>query len=467
MLPIHHKIFCSVVFLVICCLVLSSSVSLPKFISRTKNIKPAKTNAEKRLRTNPLKSTIRNLAFWGKASHIYATYKVTQVRILRKQIWNRVARRDAAIANTTALMWAAQHEKNSERMIKLCLGLRGFYLKTGQFLGTRYDFMPSQYTKKLSTLHDSVPPLPADIIKKEIERELKGPVESYFTELDLDKPLGSASIAQVHRGIWRSTGEKCAVKVQYPNAESLMRGDLRNLRVLAEFLQRTELKFDVLSTIKELQKNIHNEFDFVNEAKNMAFMQAALKKPVPEVNLPRALFASKRVLVMTFVEGNNLGKLAEFRANKLDVLIPTFVKQRIGRKILDVLSKAWGEMIFNLQFFNSDPHPGNICLSPHSIGLLDWGQVKRIGDDMTYNFAQFIEAMNSRDQNRTCEAFLKLGVKVGNPAAKSSVEGIAVTMLDTRVMPGYDMDPFSPKNVRSTVCSAVSLLLLIVGVCRR
>jgi predicted unusual protein kinase regulating ubiquinone biosynthesis (AarF/ABC1/UbiB family) len=113
--------------------------------------------------------------------------------------------------------------------------------------------MPQQYTTKLSKLHDDVPPLGSAEIKKVLEKELGGPVEAFFDELDLDKPIGSASVAQVHVGIWKKTGEKCAVKIQYPNAERLMTGDLKNLRFLAEFLQRTELKFDILSAIKEVR----------------------------------------------------------------------------------------------------------------------------------------------------------------------------------------------------------------------
>jgi aarF domain-containing kinase len=225
----------------------------------------------------------------------------------------------------------------------------------------------------------------------------------------------------------------------------LLLGDLRNLRMLAEFLQRTELKFDILSSIKELQKNIHNEFDFINEAENIETMREYLKTSVPEVNLPRAIFASKRSLVMTFVKGQNLGKLDEFSHTK-SIFVPIWIKQRLGRKILDVISKAWGEMIFTHQWFNSDPHPGNICLNQHSIGLLDWGQMKRISNDATYKFAKFVQAMNSRHQNSTADAFLNLGVIVGNPQDKRSIEGLAVTMLDTRVMHGFDMDPFSPNN---------------------
>ena len=399
--------------------------------------------------TTPLRSITRNFNFWGRAGRIYATYKILQIRLRSRRLLSRIFLRDRINSTSIKDTWDQQHEINAQRMMNLCLGLRGFYLKTGQFLGTRHDFMPAQFTQKLSRLHDNVPPLPAEDIKHIIESELKGPLDKYFIDIDLEHPIGSASIAQVHHGRWKATGEKVAIKVQYPNAESLMKSDLRNLRMLAEFLQRTELKFDILSSIKELQKNIHNEFDFINEAKNMESMRESLKSAVPEVVLPRALYASKRSLVMTFVDGRNLGKLAEFAHNKMNILVPVWVKQQMGKKILDVVSKAWGEMIFNLQWFNSDPHPGNICLCKDKIGLLDWGQMKRLSDDSIYKFSRFIEAMNSRDQNRTVEAFLDLGIKVGNPERRNSVEGMAVTMLDTRVMPGYDMDPFSPNNVNT------------------
>jgi len=161
---------------------------------------------------------------------------------------------------------------------------------------------------------------------------------------------------KVHIGVWKKTGQKVAVKVQYPTAELLMKGDLRNLRTLAEFLQKTELKFDLLSSIKELQKQIVNEFDFRTEAANMDFMKQALKKAVPEVVLPQSIYASKHVLVMTYLDGSNLSRLAEFKDRGKSV--PLWIRRRIGRSLLDVLAKAWGVMIFDIKFFNADPHPG-------------------------------------------------------------------------------------------------------------
>jgi aarF domain-containing kinase len=259
----------------------------------------------------------------------------------------------------------------------------------------------------------------------------------------LKNPVGAASIAQVHVGVWRPTGEKVAVKIQYPNAERLMTGDLKNLRALAEFLQRTEFKFDMLSSIKELQKQIVNEFNFPLEAKNMDFMRNALAQRVPRVSIPRSLMSTDKLLVMTFVEGNNLCRLAEFK--KESKAMPLFVKQRIGRRILDTLAKVWGEMIFELRFFNADPHPGNICLGKR-IGVLDWGQMKRVSDDAAVKFSRMILAICTNDRDKICDAFYELGVRMTDPGDKQGTEFMALSMMDTRKIPGFSMDPFGPDS---------------------
>jgi predicted unusual protein kinase regulating ubiquinone biosynthesis (AarF/ABC1/UbiB family) len=285
---------------------------------------------------------------------IYGSYKTYQIKKLKSKL------KPSSNKNSTMTMtWDDVHEINSKRMINLCLSLRGFYLKTGQFLGTRHDFMPIQYIEKLSRLHDNVPPLNAKKIRNILKKELRGKIEDYFSSIDLDKPIGSASIAQVHEGIWKKTGEKVAVKIQYPGAAGKMKNDLRNLRVLAEFLQRTELKFDILSAIIELQKNIMNEFNFEREAKNMKIIGDFLAKKCPEVTLPKPVYFNKKVLVMTYVEGTNLGRIAEFKDTKT---IPALVKQNFGKRLFKTLSKVWAEQIFVLQMVNCDPHPYDLII---------------------------------------------------------------------------------------------------------
>lgn len=249
----------------------------------------------------------------------------------------------------------------------------------------------------------------------------------------------------MHRAIWKSTREKVAVKVQNPDAERLMTGDLKNLVVLAEFLQRTELKFDILSALKELQKQIKNEFDFVREARNMDSARKQLRLLAPTVCVPRSLFRSKRALVMSFVEGDNLGKLQEFNASSS--AMPSWLKKKAGleillkyylfimrypvstlalthisfgvagKRLLLTLAQAWGAQFFEMRMFHADPHPGNICVDwkglngrgRGAVGLLDWGQVKFVSDKLALDFAHMVEAINSQQQARIVDCLHRLG----------------------------------------------------------
>eukprot|EP00889_Picochlorum_renovo_P002607 jgi/Picre1/29637/NNA_005020.t1 len=142
----------------------------------------------------PLKKVQRTSEFWIRATSVYAGYKATQIRssLLRNVLgWS-----DERVEEE---VWAKQHEKAAEQMYSICVDLRGFYLKGGQFLGARSDFIPIQICKKLSLLQDKVPPMPKEQAQAAIEAELGTPLENVFEWIDLDEPLGSASISQVHK----------------------------------------------------------------------------------------------------------------------------------------------------------------------------------------------------------------------------------------------------------------------------
>lgn len=377
---------------------------------------------------------LRKQAFWKRAGRIFASYKAFQIR--QKLFPSK--------ANTSSdnqlqsrrwfslrlpCSWDELHELNSQRMMDLCTSLNGFYLKSGQFLSTRHDFMPLQYTSKLRLLQDSLlPQLDAGTAKRIIEDELQGPIEEHFSSLDLDHPIGTASIAQVHSGVWRASGQKVAVKVQQPGAAALMQHDLQELSKLAELLQHTDLQFDMLSAVQEMQRQVSGEFDFMQEAANMDSIGSKLK--TAKIIVPRSLLSSERVLVMSFVEGETLSRLAVKGSH---TSLPAAVRKQFGRRLLNNMAKAWGEQIFTLRVFHGDPHPGNICVTAEGqLGILDWGLVKTLSEGLCSKLAHMVLALHARDQDRIVDAFLALGMVVAHPEDKDSVQAIAVTMFDTR-----------------------------------
>lgn len=413
----------------------------------------------------------RKLRFWSKVVTIYGSYKAFQT----KRAFNRVFERLRNNSSSTAvdlpdLEVEKLHELNSERMLQLCLSLRGFYLKSGQFLGTRHDFMPPQYTSKLQRLQDDVPAMPAEDVQCILSGELGGEegIERAFSALDINSTIGCASIAQVHKGIWRETQQVVAVKIQNPDAQRLMARDLRNLRVLAEFLQKTELKFDILSAVKELQRQIHREFDFRLEAQNMGEVGSYLEGRLPGLKVPKAVFASKKLLVMTFLNGENLGKLATSAPSASTKRQgPSFFVRKVLYGVWRTLAEAWGMQIFELNRFHADPHPGNLLLDPahpQTIALLDWGQVKTLARPRVQALARLVLAMAQKNDSAIAENFRTLGVRVRYPDDENSITGLAITMFDTRNDVRFPADPFSSRSLlrRNSVLALPTDLYFLV-----
>eukprot|EP00177_Eucheuma_denticulatum_P007143 GFKZ01012980.1.p1 GENE.GFKZ01012980.1~~GFKZ01012980.1.p1 ORF type:complete len:215 (-),score=33.44 GFKZ01012980.1:718-1362(-) len=198
-------------------------------------------------------------------------------------------------------------------------------------------------------LQDDMPPMPESQARHVIEQELQrlGKTPAIFSSLDLGTVLGSASIAQVHRGALRDGNIDIAIKIQFPHMERIMLSDLANYRVLAEILQRTELKFDLVRPIQELAKQVAMEFDFEAEARGMTEIRGALRN-VRGVSVPEVIpgLVSRRLLVMTYLDGVPL--------TKLDGKLGDRAVRVLGRKVLRNLTDCYGKMILRDGFFQAD-----------------------------------------------------------------------------------------------------------------
>ena len=190
-------------------------------------------------------------------------------------------------------VWNAQHAKGARELAATITSLKGFYVKTAQIIASRRDLFPPEYTTALSDFTDNVDPLPAELLKAVVARDLlvRGEAfEDIFAEFD-EAPLGAASVAQVHRAVLTEKygGKEVAVKVQrvsslehpavpprgtvlvrfledhvsffrirfQPSIESKLMGDIANLKALAKtFRDSDALPLDYYTVFSELEKQL-------------------------------------------------------------------------------------------------------------------------------------------------------------------------------------------------------------------
>ncbi|KAL5183693.1 Protein ACTIVITY OF BC1 COMPLEX KINASE 8, chloroplastic [Glycine soja] len=414
--------------------------------------------------SNQFRPWQRSFQFWVRAIDIYTGYKVFQVRV------NFV--KDA---QKQEAMWERQHELAADKIFSMCYDLGGFFLKIAQIIG-KPDLAPAAWVKRLVTLCDRAPPTPFDVVKLVLENELGQGINDVFDRFDVE-PLGSASIAQVHRARLKGDTGDVVVKVQHPGIQDLMMTDIHNLQAFALYMQKTDIKFDLYSVTKEMEKQIGYEFDFTREANAMQRIRKFLyenNKKSP-VLVPRVIhdMVTRRVLVMEYIDGipiMNLGDEIAKRGINPHGKVATAAKQ----KILQSLTLAYGQMILKSGFFHADPHPGNILICKGSeashqlylfsnisltvisslgeyptVALLDYGQVKDLPDQLRLAYANLVLAIANGDPLRAAESYRELGIETFTKCENELQElfKLAQTMFDTKLPPGVVMlQPFSEES---------------------
>ncbi|CAO2840463.1 unnamed protein product [Amaranthus hypochondriacus] len=379
----------------------------------------------------------RSFQFWARTAEIYTGYKAFQVRVSFVKDPKKQEE-----------MWERQHEVAADKIYNMCYELGGFFLKIAQIVG-KPDLAPAAWVRRLVTLCDQAAPTPYEVVQVLLEKELGKSIDEVFDRFD-ENPLGSASIAQVHRARLKGNKSDVVVKVQHPGVQELMMTDIRNLQAFALYMQKTDIKFDLYSVTKEMEKQIAYEFDFTREAAAMDRINRFLhennkKSPVLVPRLMKDML-SRKVLVMEYIDGIPIMKLGDEMAKKgynPNGRIAIAAKQNI----LKCLSLAYGQMILKSGFFHADPHPGNILICKGSqVALLDYGQVKDLPENLRLGYANLVLALADNDPKGAVESYRELGINTFSKCEDEENEmlKLAQAMFDTQLPPGVTMlQPFS------------------------
>ncbi len=279
------------------------------------------------------------------------------------------------------------------------------YVKIGQIMSSRVDLLPESFCKELEKLRQNVKELDPQVARAVIEQETGKKIEELFSEFR-DKPLGSASIGQVHYAVLKD-GTKVVVKVQRPLIADMMRNDYVLLKKGAALINTIneaddsgEEKLDLLAVIEEMEKVTEEELDFRVEAENTKFFKENCIEDEKVISCPTVIddLTTERIFTMTFVDGCSIGKKDKLTAMGCDF-------QELGRAILN----NYLHQVLDVGTFHADPHQGNIMVADKIPYWIDFGMIGRITDGDVNILQNLILSLVDGDMDALVNAVTSLG----------------------------------------------------------
>ncbi|MGZ3919874.1 MAG: ABC1 kinase family protein, partial [Bacteroidia bacterium] len=287
----------------------------------------------------------------------------------------------------------ALHLTKWEKMRLVCEELGPTFVKFGQILSNRPDLLPADLIKELEKLQDGVPPIPGDIAREVLEKELGKKTGDLFATFEKEA-FASASMAQVHKGTLKN-GDRIVVKIQRPGIQEVIQSDIKVMYYLADVFSKripSLRSFDPVGLVKNFEASIIKELDFIHESVNIQrFHNNFLKDETNEgyIHSPKVYseFTTGKVLTMEYIEGIKISDSKRLNENGCD-----------GKVIAHRLALSYFKQIFTYGFFHADPHPGNLLVLPGNvICYLDYGMMGSIVRKDLEALANLFMAVKSKD----------------------------------------------------------------------
>lgn len=278
-------------------------------------------------------------------------------------------------------------EEGARTLRELLERLGTTFIKLGQLLSSRPDLVGEPYARQLATLQDDTCPMPATLVRTTIEASLGRSIDELFSSFE-DDPLASASIAQAHAAVLRSTGEPVVVKVRRPDIAAVVDQDLQ---ILERHSRRIEAHVDAARLLQlrgvadELAWSLRRELDMRSDAANGLIIADTIRA-FDRVRVPRIHdeLTTAEVLVMARVAG--------VRADDPAVqLLDPELRRELARQLL----RAYVRQLLVEGVYHADPHPGNVLVdvSEGVLLVLDYGLVGRLDDNTRLELTLVLLAM--------------------------------------------------------------------------
>ena len=293
------------------------------------------------------------------------------------------------------------HGLTPEGLRRMLEELGPTFVKAGQILSMRSEILPESFTRELARLRTSVEPMDYPTVLAALRDEFDQPLEDLFDAID-DRPLGSASVAQVHKARL-VTGELVAVKVQRPHVQEIMAQDISIIRSLARYASRfigEDQFIDLQSVVDELWQSFREETDFLVEARSLEeFRRNNAGCRFIDCPKPYPALCTHHVVVMDYVEGIPINDTARLLSEGYDLA-------EIGTKLAD----NYTSQMLEDGFFHADPHPGNLVVRGGKIVYMDLGIMGRLSKHDRRAVSDIVLAVGRRDSVALADGLMRFSL---------------------------------------------------------
>ncbi|TSD89174.1 AarF/ABC1/UbiB kinase family protein [Mycobacterium sp. KBS0706] len=304
----------------------------------------------------------------------------------------------ARVAGERYLGLKVDREAHANELRAALGGLKGPLMKVAQMLATIPEAVPKEYAQELQQLQADAPSMGWPFVKRRMASELGPAWQGKFQSFE-HEAAAAASLGQVHRAVGLD-GRRLACKLQYPDMQSAVEADLKQLKLILGIFERYDKTVSTKQIHAEISERLREELDYSLEARHSQ-LYAEMLAQEPNVHVPEVVpeLSTKRLLTTTWQDGKK---------------ILTFVEGSEEQRAQLALNmfRAWYVPLYFYGVIHGDPHLGNYSVrEDDSINLMDFGCIRLFPPSFVGGVIELYRALETNDRDRAVAAYKTWGFK--------------------------------------------------------
>lgn len=298
----------------------------------------------------------------------------------------------AKLAGEKYLGIQIERKEHAEALVKALGNLKGPLMKVGQILSTIPEALPAEYAQELQQLQSDAPSMGWPFVRRRMKTELGPNWESKFASFEKEA-AAAASLGQVHKATSHD-GEQLACKLQYPDMQSAIDADLKQLRVIFSIYERYDKSIETAHIHTELAERLQEELDYKLEAKHAKLYEYMLRDEA-NVHVPHVVdeLSTNRLLTSHWLDGK---KILTYKD------APAETRKQLALNMF----RAWYVPLYYYGVIHGDPHLGNYTVRDDlAINLLDFGCVRAFRPSFVGGVINLYKALMNDDMALAVHAY--------------------------------------------------------------